>query len=160
MLRRPNAMSVLGFAVLIGVGAGIGACGGGDPPEETSTPASEVTVNLTNWAMEPTSRTLAAGTVRFVVTHEMAHGAAHGEGEEGATHQLIVARLPDGAKAGQNKFGTPLINLGGIKPGEVKTAEATLEPGTYELACQEVEEVSGRSVNHYVKGMYTSVTVR
>ncbi|MFN0145623.1 MAG: hypothetical protein ACKVT1_03870 [Dehalococcoidia bacterium] len=150
----------LGLAGLVGLLAV--ACGGGDDdtPEQAGTPASEVTVNLTNWAMEPSSKTLAAGTVTFVATHEAEHGSMDMAGQEGATHQLIVARLPAGAKAGQSKFSDPVVNLTDIKPGEIKTAEARLEPGTYELACQVVEEVGGKSVNHYTKGMYTTVTVK
>ena len=53
-----------------------------------------------------------------------------------------------------------MVNLADIKPGKSKTAEAELEPGTYELACLVVEQVNGKAVNHYKKGMYTQVTVR
>jgi hypothetical protein len=151
----------------LGVGALMGltavACGGNadeEPAAEGGAPASEVMVNLKNWAIEPSSGTLAAGTVKFVATHEAEHGSMDMAGQEGATHQLIVAALPGGAKAGENKFRDPVINLTGIKPGEVTAAEARLEPGTYELACQVVEEVAGKSVNHYTKGMYTLVTVK
>ena len=157
-MRLFVSVAILGLLGLVAV-----ACGGDDDDDGDvvgdGTPVSEVTVNLTNWEMEPSSSTLAAGMVKFTATHMEEHGAMD-MGEGGATHQLWVARLPQGAKAGQSKFESPVVNLTDIKPGESKTAEAELEPGTYELACLVVEQVNGKSVNHYEKGMYTQVTVR
>jgi uncharacterized cupredoxin-like copper-binding protein len=46
-----------------------------------------------------------------------------------------------------------------IEIGETATGAVTLEPGTYEMACLVVEEVDGETVNHYEKGMYTTITV-
>lgn len=150
--------------VLIGllVGATFLVACGGDDADETApvdgTPVSAVTVNLTNWAMEPSSGVLKAGKVAFTATHVEEHGG-HGASEGGETHQLLVARLPDGKKGGKGDFGSPVLNLSEIKMGESKTGEVTLEPGTYELACLVVEQVNGKSVNHYGKGMYATVTV-
>lgn len=161
MPKRLVIPFLVGLAGLVGLAAA--ACGGGDAdgaPDQGGAPVSEVTVKLTNWAMEPSSKTLAAGTISFVATHEAEHGETHAAGQEGATHQMLLAPLPKGAKAGRNKFGDPVINLTDIKPGEIKTAKVNLEPGNYELACQVVEEVGGKSVNHYAKGMYTMVTVK
>ncbi len=140
------------------------ACGGGDDeasgPADGGAPASVVMVNLKNWAVEPSSSTLAAGTVSFTAIHEEEHGSMDMATQEGAVHQLLVAPLSAGARAGQSKFGTPVLNLTGLKPGETKTADAQLAPGIYELACLTVEEVNGKTVNHYEKGMFTEVTVR
>ncbi len=138
------------------------ACGGDDDdetaPAADGAPVSAVTVNLTNWEMEPSSGVLKAGKVTFAATHVEEHGG-HGASEGGETHQLFVARLPDGKKGGKGDFGSPVLNLSEIKMGETKTGDAALEPGTYELACLVVEQVNGKSVNHYEKGMYTTVTV-
>lgn len=123
-------------------------------------PASSVMVNLKNWSVEPSSTTLAAGAVKFTATHEAEHGGMAMAGQEGATHQLVVLPLPQGAKAGQSKFGVPVLNLSDIKPGETKTGQAELAPGTYELACLVVEQVDGKAVNHYEKGMFAQVTVK
>jgi uncharacterized cupredoxin-like copper-binding protein len=156
-------VSMASLAVLGLFGLGAVACGGDDEADvvaDDGPPVSEVMVSLSNWVVEPSSKTLAAGTVTFTAMHEAEHGAMNMAGQEGATHQLLVAPLPKGAKAGQNKFGNPVVNLPDIKPGESMTAEAQLEPGTYELACLIVEEVDGKSVNHYEKGMYTQVTVQ
>jgi uncharacterized cupredoxin-like copper-binding protein len=140
------------------------SCGGDDGDAATKepggAPASSVLVNLKNWAIEPSSKTLAAGTVKFTAMHAAEHGGMHMSGQEGATHQLVVSRLPDGATAGQSKYGVPVMNLADIKPGETKMGEAKLAPGTYELACLVAEQVGEKTVNHYEKGMYTQVTVR
>jgi uncharacterized cupredoxin-like copper-binding protein len=161
------------LASLALVGLLSAACGGGDDNTSmggmdmggsatmaSGSDGSSVTVNLKNWAVEPSTKTLTAGKITFTAMHEMDHSSTDMTGQEGATHQLVVARLPDGAKAGQSKFGSPVINLTGIKPGESKTAQAELTPGTYELACLVVETVGGTPVNHYEKGMFSQVTVK
>lgn len=149
--------------VLAVVAAGVAvfaACGGGDdsPSAGSGPPVSAVTVKLTNWAVTPTSRTLAAGKVTFTAVHVMDHMDSAPNG--GAMHQLLIAPLPAGAKAGQGKYGKPALNLTDIKMGDEKTAEVDLAPGTYELSCSVVEDVKGKTVNHYEKGMYTTVTVK
>jgi len=113
---------------------------------------------LNNWSIMPSSTTLAAGEVVFTATHDEMH--AHGSNEGGATHQLLIARLPDGAKAGEGKYDEMVLNLTDIKPGETKAGSAQFTPGRYELACLVVETVNGKSVSHYDKGMFTTVVVK
>lgn len=140
------------------------ACGGDDDADANPTrsvadggSATSITVNLKNWAVEPSSATVEAGEVTFRATHEEdAHGG-HGAGEAGATHQLVVARLQDGADVGETKFGAPVLNLADIKIGEEKTGKAVLEPGRYELSCLVVD--GDDNVNHYEKGMHALLTV-
>lgn len=155
------------FLVLIGLLLGTAlvlGCGGDDSDSEGSvspTPAAEadVTVNLTNWAIDPSADTLQAGQVTFAAVHVAdAHGG-HGASEGGATHQLIVAPLAEGKEPGKAEFGSPVLNLSDIGMGESKTGLATLEPGTYELACLVAEQVDGQTVNHYEKGMFTTIIV-
>lgn len=161
--NRIPAILLAGLALLAVVTA---ACGG-DDDEPTVTPtiaaaggdggATSITVNLKNWAAEPSSVTVKAGEVTFRATHEEdAHGG-HGTGEAGATHQLVVAPLQDGAEIGETKFGAPVLNLAEIKIGEEKTGKAVLEPGRYELSCLVVD--GDDNVNHYEKGMYALLTV-
>jgi uncharacterized cupredoxin-like copper-binding protein len=156
---RVMISTALGLLALVAA-----SCGGDDDEsparDESGAPASVVTVNLKNWAVEPSASTLAAGTVKFSAMHEAEHGSMDAAGEEGAVHQLLVAPLPAGARAGQGEFGAPVLNLTGLKPGETKSADVQLAPGTYELACLTVEEVNGKTVNHYEKGMFTEVTVK
>ncbi|MBN9492848.1 hypothetical protein J0H33_05815 [bacterium] len=149
-----------GLAVLTALAV---ACGGDDDTDATPTrsvadggSATSITVNLKNWAVEPSSATVKAGTVSFRATHEEEAHGGHGAGEAGATHQLVVARLQDGADVGETKFGAPVLNLADIKVGEEKTGEAVLEPGRYELSCLVVD---GDDVNHYEEGMYALLTV-
>lgn len=141
------------------------ACGGeqSDPATPASTTTSEadvITVNLKNWKVESSAASISAGAYTFVATHnEDDAGHAHGEDEAGATHQLVVAPLNDGAEIGTSSFGAPVLNLPDIKLGEQKSGEVTLEPGRYELSCLVVEEVDGESVNHYEEGMFALLIV-
>lgn len=149
-----------GLAVLTALAV---ACGGDDDTDATPTKAAadggsatSITVNLKNWAVEPSSATARAGEVTFKATHEEEAHGGHGAGEAGATHQLVVARLQDGADVGETKFGAPVLNLADIKVGEEKTGKAVLEAGRYELSCLVVD---GDNVNHYEEGMYALLTV-
>lgn len=156
------SVGLVGFALLTAVAV---ACGGNDDDARTTPITSagtgpagaSITVNLKNWAIEPSSATVKAGTVTFRATHEEEGHGGHGAGEAGATHQLVVARLQDGADVGETKFGAPLLNLADIKVGEEKTGKAVLEPGRYELSCLVVD--GDDNVNHYEKGMYALLIV-
>ena len=92
----------------------------------------------------------------FRATHEEQEHGGHGAGEARATHQLVVARLEDGADVGETKFGPPMLNLADIQVGEEKTGKAVLEPGRYELSCLVVD---GDNVNHYEEGMYALLNI-
>lgn len=170
MSRLKVFLPVLGLAMFSVTLAG---CGDGDDASEPPNPAatasrsasvsrsgSDISVNLRNWAVEPSQTEIAAGTYTFTATHEEeGHGGDHGAESGGAIHQLVIARLPDGASPGESKFGRPVLNLTDIKPGEEKSGEAMLEPGRYELSCLVVEKVGGKDINHYAEGMYTLLTV-
>lgn len=143
------------------------ACGGDDDSpddgsEVTATGTAsgrDLTVVLKNWAVEPSLETIAAGTVRITAMHEMADHGSMDEG--GATHQLLVAPLPEGAEPGTSSFGAPVVlNIADLEPGESQTEEVELEPGRYELACLVLEDMDGMdSVNHYEKGMFAVLVV-
>lgn len=161
-MKKLPAILVIGLALLTSLAV---ACGGDDDDAETTpvasvdgaAPGASITVNLKNWAVEPSSTTVEAGTVRFRATHEEEGHGGHGAGEAGKTHQLVVARLQEGADVGQTKFGAPVLNLADIEVGEEKTGKAVLEPGRYELSCLVVD--GDDNVNHYEKGMYALLTV-
>lgn len=162
--NRIPAILLAGLALLATVAV---ACGGDDDEPDVTLTASasggeaggSITVNLKNWAVEPSSTTVKAGTVTFIATHEEEDHGGHGADEAGATHQLVVARLDEGAKIGEANFGRPVLNLADIKVGEEKPGEAVLEPGKYELSCLVVDQVDGEAVNHYEEGMYALLTV-
>lgn len=159
---KRGSVGLVGFALLTAVAV---ASGGNDDDARTTPITSagtgpagaSITVNLKNWAIEPSSATVKAGTVTFRATHEEEGHGGHGAGEAGATHQLVVARLQDGADVGETKFGAPVLNLADIKVGEEKTGKAVLEPGRYELSCLVVD--GDDNVNHYEKGMYALLIV-
>lgn len=161
-MKKLTATMIVGLALLTMLAV---ACGGDDDDGETTpaasveggAPGTSITVNLKNWAIEPSSATVKAGTVTFRATHEEEGHGGHGAGEAGATHQLVVARLQDGADVGETKFGAPVLNLADIKVGEEKTGKVVLEPGRYELSCLVVD--GDDNVNHYEKGMYALLIV-
>ncbi|MGK2966649.1 MAG: hypothetical protein ACSLFM_13745 [Tepidiformaceae bacterium] len=166
---KKTKLPVLLVATLGLLAAFASACGGDDDSDATLTEsvdgsgsATDITVNLKNWAVEPSSNTIKAGPVTFRAIHEEgASGAGHGAmGAAGATHQLLVARLKDDADVGDGEFGKPVLNLADIRPGDEKTGEAVLEPGRYELSCLVVERVDGKDVNHYEEGMFALLTVQ
>lgn len=92
-----------------------------------------------------------AGAITFRAMHDMMH--SHGTGEGGNIHELAVARQrPDGQM-------DILGRVTDIKMGDYKDLTLTLEPGEYELQCNIVEEVGGKAIGHYVKGMHTTFRV-
>lgn len=161
---RKSLVSVVSASLIALAVTGAGCSGGGADagltPDPAATPAPVMTVSLTNWAIKPSARVLAAGVVTLTVTHEADHGGGHAGSEGGAIHQLYLGALMSGTRSGEGKYGPPLVNLTDIKPGETRSVEVGLRPGTYELGCLVIEDVGGKKVNHYEKGMHTLVVVR
>jgi len=159
---RPMAV-IAASALSLGL---LAACGDGDsgtaPADSTGAGGTPVTVRLTNWKVEPSASEVPAGKVTFTALHPSDDGGGHGHGamEAGATHQLVVAPLDEGARAGESRFTNPVVNLSDIKVGQSKTATVDLAPGKYELNCLVVEKVNGTNVNHYTEGMYALLTVK
>jgi uncharacterized cupredoxin-like copper-binding protein len=74
-------------------------------------------------------------------------------GDEGKTHELVVAR--------KNADGTFDVvgEAEDIGMGEHQDLTLQLVAGNYELQCNVVEQVNGKTVSHYAKGMHTAFTV-
>jgi uncharacterized cupredoxin-like copper-binding protein len=147
-MRTFSLLILLTLGSVIGLGC---SDGGSDPAEPT------ITVNLTNFAIEPSSEVVSAGNITVEAIHEENH--AHGEDEGGATHQLLIARLADGEVSGNGNFEQIVLNLEDIGVGESKTGEVELQPGTYEFACLILEEIDGKSIDHYALGMHATFRV-
>ncbi len=159
MNRRTVALWAFAPLVLT-VGLLAAACGGDDDSSAGGTmphgggaaaPAGSITVQLTNWSVAPATASVPAGKVTFWAVHDMSHGHAVSEG--GVTHDLQVFRkLSNGSMelVGQ---------VNGLKIGEAKALTLDLATGEYELACNVVEEISGKQISHYAQGMHTSFTV-
>ena len=113
-----------------------------------------VRVDLVNWAVEPERRAVDAGEVTFEAIHPAdEHGHAHGDGP-GQVHNLSIRAL-SGPRAGEFVASTGTLGVGASERLTV-----VLEPGDYELRCDITEDVGGELVNHYDKGMRTTITVR
>jgi len=127
-----------------GHGSGMGSMTSAAPP-------GAITVQLVNWAVEPSSTTAKAGSVTFHAVHDMGH--MHGTNEGGNLHDLQVAR--------KNANGSLEVvgQVQGLKMGEAKDLTLDLAPGDYELQCNVVEEIGGKMVGHYPKGMHTPFKV-
>ena len=157
---------VLSFATVVALFATVAlasACGGDDDSHgmngdnssagmmNTNAPDGSIKVNLLNWAVEPAQAQAKAGKVTFWAVHAM--GQQHMNADGGVTHDLqVMKKNADGSfeMAGQ---------VQGLKMGEAKALTLTLTPGDYELSCNVVEEIGGKAIGHYQKGMRTAFTV-
>jgi hypothetical protein len=123
-------------------------------------PTTTVEISLTEFALAPVPDEVPAGTIEFVASND---------GEE--PHELVIVRydgepgdIPvdaDGAAdEAQLPEGTEVMEIEGFAGGNTCTAAFDLEPGSYALFCNIVEEEeSGAMEAHYAEGMYTSFTV-
>lgn len=114
-------------------------------------PAGSIEVKLLNWAVQPAQTSTKAGRVTFHVVHDMAH--MHGGNEGGATHDLqVMKRKADG--------GLDLVGqVQGLAMGQSRDLTLDLAAGDYELSCNVVEEVDGKPVPHYARGMHVAFKV-
>ncbi|MCL6644927.1 MAG: hypothetical protein K6U88_08115 [Dehalococcoidia bacterium] len=159
MTRWPAIGSKIVLAVVAAVAAaGVAACSGGDSASTeqpagviAQQPAGSIRVDLRNWAVVPEVASAPAGKVTFWAVHDMEH--MHGQNEGGAVHDLqVMKKLPSGEME--------LIGqVQGLKMGEAKALTLELQPGEYELSCNVVEEVGGKTISHYKEGMVASFTV-
>lgn len=117
-----------------------GMMGGGGPP-------GSITVRLQNWSVTPSQPSARAGSITFHAVHSMMDMMRRST-EGGATHDLqVMQKNADGSfeLVGQ---------VQGLRPGEAKDLTLDLAPGDYELSCNVTEELKGKVVAHYVKGMH------
>jgi uncharacterized cupredoxin-like copper-binding protein len=106
---------------------------------------AQLDVDLTEWAVRPSTTTVAPGRVRVVV---------HNRSAAGMVHELeVLAVRPDGQK-------DPIDEVEDVAPGASKSFTVKLQPGTYELACLIAAGESGSPVDHYQAGMHATLTVR
>lgn len=119
-----------------------------------------VKVKLFEFKVKPKPKSAAAGKVKFVVKNIGA--------EE---HEMVVAlsdgtatELPTDADGAVDESQIPEADLPGEIPefaaGKTKTKTFDLEPGTYVLFCNIVDdEADGTKLSHYAQGMHTLFTV-
>lgn len=154
------SLAAAAAAALAGVIAlSAAACGGDDGQDHTATmgsmmapaPEGAIVVQLVNWGVEPSKTSAPAGKITFHAVHDMGH--MHGMNEGGNIHDLQVSR--------RNADGTLELvgQVQGLRMGDAKDLTLDLPPGDYELQCNVVEEIGGKMVGHYTKGMHTPFKV-
>jgi hypothetical protein len=177
MKRIGGTLSLL--VLFLALGAALAACGGSsvtpqpDPEPEAgpggtaepgvvTTPpegATQVQVQLTEWAVVPDKPSVPAGPTYFLAVNSGAE-----------THELVViktdldaANLPTHDDGGVDEDADGVEAIGEIEQFAASSQGSmtfTLEPGSYVLICNVVEEEeSGELEAHYQEGMYTAFTV-
>ncbi|MDP8959323.1 MAG: hypothetical protein M3N51_09045 [Actinomycetota bacterium] len=144
-----------GTATATGTATGVAEC---EPVGDPASADQEVAVQLDEWSIVPETSSVEAGTITFV---------AGNAGEE--PHELVIVRGDDPAEL-------PLTEQGAVdeeaiadrEVGEIEpfpagtTCEGTfhLEPGSYILLCNIVEEEPDGTVeSHFREGMFTTFEV-
>lgn len=147
-MRRVAIALVVSAAAALGLSACDDDGGGGDGAEA----GEQVTVVLSEFIIEPDRTAVPAGEVEFVVKNE-----------GGDEHELeIVAAetaqaLPtDEDGAAQVSEDQEVGEIEDVEPGATKRATFDLEPGSYVLICNIVEEEEDGTVeSHFEEGMHT-----
>jgi len=138
----------------------LAACSG---KSSAATTATTVTLHATDFNFQGVPQTVAAGRVRFVLVND----------SKDYKHELWVypqnqPQLPTllAAKAaGQDvDEATMLQNLAGhmedVAPGKRAAFDATLAPGTYEMACFITSTIGSQTMVHYALHMHALFTVQ
>ena len=170
----PRIGLTLGAIVAAGLVALAAACGGDDGgngdgpadptaggPTATPLPTSEVqvSVNLTEYQVAPDQESIGAGAITFVAKNI-----------GGTEHELVVVRTnfePDALPTKENgsvEGGDEDVSVVGdtnpFPAEQERTLTLTLEPGSYVLLCDVVQEIEGEEpVIHYQKGMFAAFEV-
>lgn len=143
--RHRIRVAVIGLPAILG----LVACG------TTTT----VDVSLREFSIAPSVASVPAGTVTFEITNDGPNDV----------HEFVVVRtdlapeaLPtdaDGAVL-ENGEGMEVIDeVEDLAVGASETLALTLEPGSYVLICNIVEEEGGETEAHYALGMRSAFTV-
>ena len=125
------------------------------PEAEGGAAASTVNVSLIEWSVVPDTTSVAAGPVTFNATND---------GVE--NHELVVIRsdlAPDALPVVEGKVDEEQVEVIGeieeFASGTTESATFDLEPGSYALICNIVEEEEGEHESHYQRGMRTAFEV-
>jgi hypothetical protein len=125
------------------------------------TPTGVVVATLTEFSVAPDPAEVAAGTIEVV---------AHNEGAE--AHEIVVVRydgdpadmpVADDGSVDEEQLpeGAVIGEIEGFAGGQTCATAFDLEPGSYVLLCNIVEEEeSGEMEAHYHEGMYTACSRR
>jgi plastocyanin len=160
-----TASSGSGSASGSGSGSGTGHASGSataaahcEPVGDATTADTTVDVTLDEWSITAAESEVPAGTITFAATNngEDAHEVVVVRSEDvdslPTTDEGIVdeEQLPEGAFIGE---------IEAFPSGEDCTGTFELEPGTYALFCNILEEEAGELENHYELGMRMEIEV-
>jgi uncharacterized cupredoxin-like copper-binding protein len=150
------------LAGLAVVGLALAGCGRSDEPEATAAPtaaataaAGPVAATLSEWSITLDHASAASGDVKFTIKNKGAE-----------THEFVIFKtglasdkLPtakDGSVDEEGKGVEVITEVEDIEKQKSADLTATLDPGTYVLICNRVD--NGKV--HYKLGMRTAFTVR
>ena len=133
------------------IGALIAACG-------STGEGGDLEITLTEWSVETDVDTLPEGAITFDITND-------GERE----HELLIVRTDiPAADLPANEDGSFDEDAGGvdvereiedIESGDEASRSYTLDPGSYVLLCNIVEEIDGTETSHFAEGMWAPFAV-
>lgn len=161
-MRRGTAAVAVAAAVVWSFAAG---CGDDDEDEAAEEAGGEqVNVVLSEWVVEPEPASVDAGEITFVA-----------DNQGGEPHELVVVEadsaddLPvaDDESFDEEAFGKDEVlgEVEDVASGDTKELTLDLEPGSYVVLCNIVEEEGememepGTSLSHFSNGMHASFTV-
>lgn len=157
-MKKRSAVVVAGILALV---VALGACGNDDDDADGDgggDGATEIDVTLSEFVVEPDSSLASAGEVTF---------SAENVGSD--PHELVVARDGDASALPTDADGAvdeaaldPDQLIGEIEefdPGNTEVGTFDLEPGSYVLFCNIVEEEDGEIESHFAEGMFTTFQV-
>jgi uncharacterized cupredoxin-like copper-binding protein len=156
--RRIGARSrcaVLSVALAVLTTASLGV----NPSSASAAKPKTVNVKLREFKVRPKPKSVGSGPTKFKVKNV-----------GGLVHELVVVRtdgvpLPLAADGSIDEDKIPASATIGevedVSPKKTGTLEVKdLEPGTYTLFCNVVEQSGTTSLAHYAEGMHTTFTVR
>jgi uncharacterized cupredoxin-like copper-binding protein len=144
-------------AVVVGVVSFAIGCGD-DDDGGAAAGGGEVNVVLSEFIVEPDPDSADAGEITFVV-----------DNQGGETHEFVVVEaasadelpLADDESFDEEAFGEENVlgEVEDVASGDTEDLTLDLEPGSYLLLCNIVEEEDGESESHFAEGMHASFTV-
>lgn len=125
------------------------ACSGG---------GNTIDVSLSEWQVDPSPASASSGDVEFSVTND-----------GGEAHEMVVVKdiAPEDLPVDENghviEEEVPEAALIGeiaeFDAGTTETKTFNLEPGTYTIFCNIIEEEDGETISHFKNGMHSTITV-
>jgi uncharacterized cupredoxin-like copper-binding protein len=124
----------------------------------TATGSGAISAKLVEYGIHLSSAPTKAGDVTFNVQNIGA-----------TTHEVVVLRTDSAANAlpkkpdgSADEVGQGVTNVGetdDMDAGTTKDLTVDLQPGHYVLICNVVQSVTGQTISHYQKGMYTEFDI-